>query len=235
MIRPRLICFVAAMAVILSSNHVQADNYVPMISSATGKEIARMFRTNGGPVSKEQAAKDKRDCLLDPREISDSEAKRLSALGRTNREAAEIESAKVVAPCVAKKGWRTEVANAGERSAIERSTIAAMDVELDRIASTLPRPMDEFSDLVRVKRDKTTAIFTVRVRSAEQVAADEMRRFASNDQRAAEVMQKSLMKQSLCKPDRSAFLKDGFSVVWEVFDNRGLVWRTSIKADDCDR
>jgi hypothetical protein len=86
-----------------------ADDYLPLLSNATGKEIAKAFRPDGQPPAKDKAASDKRACLLDSREIPANVVDRLTTLSRTNREAAEIEVTKAVIPCMRKKGWRIEL------------------------------------------------------------------------------------------------------------------------------
>ena len=209
-----------------------ADDYLPLISTVTGREIGRVYRTDGAPPTKTRAETDKRACLLDPQEVPNTVSDRLSALARNNREAAEIEIAKAVIPCMAKKGWRTVLIDAAAQG-IERSTIATVDIALDKISSSLPRQMDEYSDLVGVKRNKTNIIHTIRFRPQAQATADELRRFATTDPHAAEVMNKSLMKQSLCEPQPNLYLKSGFAVVWETFDGRGLLWRSRLTAADC--
>jgi hypothetical protein len=206
----------SALSTSLMFSMALADDYLPWMSTATGREIGRAYRLDGTPPTKARGESDKKACLLDPREVPNAVADGLSALARTDRAAAEIEIAKVVIPCMAKKGWRIVVAGASAPS-IERSTIATVDVVLDNISSSLPREMDEHSDLVGVKRDKTDIIFTIKMRPKSQAAADELRRFATTDPRAAEVMNKSLMKQSLCEPQPNIYLKAGFAVIWENF------------------
>jgi hypothetical protein len=77
-----------------------ADDYLPVISTVTGREIGRVYRTDGASPTKTRAETDKRACLLDPQEVPNTVSDRLSALARNNREAAEIEIAKVVIPCM---------------------------------------------------------------------------------------------------------------------------------------
>jgi hypothetical protein len=205
-----------------------AADYLPVTSTLTGQEIARAYRTDGSFPNKALAADDKRSCL--EREVPKALVDRLSTL---DRQTAEIEITKAVIPCMAKKGWRIEISSAGAPSIVERSTIAVVDAALDKVSSSLPRQMDEHSDLVGVKRDKTDIVYTIKFRAKSQGAANELRRFASKDPRAAEVMNKSLMKQSLCEPQPNMYLKAGFTVVWEAYDERGLVWRTRLIANDC--
>lgn len=209
-----------------------AEDYLPLTSTLTGREIAQAYRTDGTPPTKARGDNDKKACFLDPREVPKVVLDRLSALARTDREAADIELLKVIIPCMAKKGWRTVVAGAPVPG-IERSTFAAVDVALDKISSSLPQQMDEHSELVSVKRDKTDIIYTVKMRPKSQSIADEMRRFAISDPRGAEVITKSLMKQALCEPQPNLYLKTGFIVVWETFDARGLLWRGRLAAADC--
>jgi hypothetical protein len=166
------------------------------------------------------AADDKRSCL--EREVPKALVDRLSML---DRQTAEIEITKAVIPCMAKKGWRIELASVSG-AIMERSTLAAIDAALDKVSISLPRQMDEYSDLVDVKRNDTDIVYKIRFRAKSQDAANELRQFTIKDSRAAEVMNKSLMKQSLCKPQPNMYLKTGFTVIWEVYDERGLVWRT---------
>jgi hypothetical protein len=224
-------CFNAILTILVIGVAL-ADDYVPLTSNVSGREFGRAYRTDGMPPTKARAESDTKACLHDPREVPDPVADRISALGRTDREAAEIEIAKAVTPCMAKKGWRTLINDLAAPS-IERSTIAVVDVALDKISSSLPREMDEYSDLVGVKREKTDIIYTIKVRPKSQSSADKLRGLAAADPRAAEVMNKSLMKQSLCEPQPNMYLKECFAVVWETFDGRGLLWRSRLTAADC--
>lgn len=227
----RTIC-VGALLAILMTSVAFADDYLPLTSNVTGREIGMAYRTDGMPPTKARAESDTKACMHDPREVPNPVADRISALARTDREAAEIELAKAVTPCMAKKGWRT-VINSSAAPSIERSTIATVDVALNKISSSLPREMDEHSDLVGVKRDKTDVIYTIKIRPKSQSSADKLRKLFTTDPRAAEVINKSLMKQSLCEPQPNMYLKEGFAVIWETFDGRGLLWRSRLTANDC--
>jgi hypothetical protein len=226
------ICFGVLLTILMISSVALADDYLPLTSNVTGREIGMAYRTDGMPPTKARAESDTKSCMHDPREVPNPVADRISALARTDREAAEIELAKAITPCMAKKGWRT-VINGSAAPSIERSTIAIVDVALDKISSSLPREMDEHSDLVGVKRDKTDIIYSIKIRPKSQSSADMLRGIAATDPRAAEVMNKSLMKQSLCEPQPNMYLKEGFAVVWEMFDGHGLLWRSRLTAADC--
>ena len=61
----------------------------------------------------------------------------------------------------------------------------------------------------------------------------ELRDFYAVDARAAEAMSKNLMKKTYCTPALNIFLKAGVAMSWEVFDQKGLVWRIRLASDDC--
>jgi hypothetical protein len=83
-----------------------ADEYLPLMSKATGREIGKTYPSDGTPLTRARADSDKNTCLLDPHEVPNAVAARLSTLAQTDREAAEIEAAKAITACMAKKGWR---------------------------------------------------------------------------------------------------------------------------------
>ena len=76
------------------------------ITSADGREFGVTYRVDGSRPSREQAERDKRDCLSNPSEVGSNDVARLQRLARSDRDAAEREIAKAVIPCMAKKGWR---------------------------------------------------------------------------------------------------------------------------------
>jgi hypothetical protein len=216
----------------LSVEVARADEYLPMTSSpGTGKEFGRYYRTDGSPPTQDQAETDKRSCFMDDREISKPVADRISALAKTNPEAAGMELAKAIRCCMSAKGWR--IVMEGDLKVPERSTIAAVDVALDQMASMLPRQMDEHSDLVLVKRDRNDVIYTIQIRVKSQSVANEARKFGLSDPRAAEIINKSLMKQSLCEPELNRYLREGFAIIWEMRDAKGIVSRTRLTGHDC--
>ncbi len=210
----------------------RADGYLSMLSVVTGQEIGRAYRTDGTIPKQADNTNDQSACANDPREVSKADADRIGDLARTDREAASIELARVIGPCMARKGWRIVIAGA-DIPGIDRPAIAALDAVLDRLSSSLPREVDQHSDLVQVKRYKADVVYTMKVRPESQGTADELRKFYVADPRAAEAMNKDLMKKSYCTTPPNIFLKAGVTIVWEVFDERGLVWRIRLASDDC--
>ena len=104
---PRLVAIVGWCICI--TGQAIAEDYLPLLSNATGKQIGKAFRTDGQRPTKDTAASDKRACLLDSREIPTSVVDKITALSKANREAAEIEATKAVIPCMRKRGWRIEL------------------------------------------------------------------------------------------------------------------------------
>lgn len=226
----KLSATVCACLFALSLGSALADEYLPM-TTPTGKEFGRYYRADGSAPTQARGEADKRSCLGDASEISNPIADRISEIAKTNREVAAIELAKALRPCMGRKGWR--IVMEGDLIIPERSTIAVVDVALDQMSSTLPRPMDEHSDLVLVKRDRTDVIYTIRIRATSQSMANEMRKFAITDPRAAEILNKSLMKQTGCEPEPNKYLREGFAIVWEMHDTQGIVSRTRLTILDC--
>ena len=97
----------------LSIGVATGADYLPLMSTLTGREIARAFRTDETPPTKARADADKRACLLDRVEVPNATASRLSALAKTDREAAEIEITRAIVQCMAKKGWRIVMNGSG--------------------------------------------------------------------------------------------------------------------------
>jgi hypothetical protein len=209
-----------------------AQEYVPLMSAATGREIARAYRTDGTAPTEARAAGDKKACLLDPKEISNAVADRLSALVRTDREAAEVEVAKAVIPCMARKGWRTVIIGAAAPG-IDDSTTAMIDDVLDRFSSSLPQKMDEISDLVKVRREKSDIIYTIRIKPSSQESANLIRDMQKRNPRAADNIRVKLAKRQLCEPVPNRYLTEGFTVVHEFYDNQGLLQKSRIVLADC--
>jgi hypothetical protein len=210
----------------------RADGYLSMLSVVTGQEIGRAHRTDGSIPNQADNTNDQNACANDPREVPKTDADRIGELARTDREAASIELAWVIGPCMARKGWRI-VITAGDIPGIERPAIAALDAVLDRLSSSLPVKVDQHSDLVQVKRHKADVVYTMKVRPESQGTADELRKFYAADSRAAESMNKNLMKKTYCTAPPNVFLKAGVAIIWEVFDGKGLVWRIRLASDDC--
>lgn len=121
----------------------------------------------------------------------------------------------------------------GDIPGIERPAIAALDAVLDKLSSSLPLEVDQNSDLVQVTRYKADVIYTMKVRAESQSTADELRTFYLADPRAAEAMNKNLMRKTFCTTPPNIFLKAGGTISWEVFDGKGLVWRIRLASDDC--
>jgi hypothetical protein len=96
---------VLVFAVLTTAAYAQA--YIPQLSTATGEEIGRAFRTDGKAPTKDAARNDRHDCVLN--QMSEREAKRLALLARKDKAAGEVAFLRAVTPCMAKKGWRIEV------------------------------------------------------------------------------------------------------------------------------
>lgn len=209
-----------------------ADVYLPMLSVLTGQEIGRAYRIDGAIPKPVDNADDQNACANDSREVSKIDADRIGDLARTDREAASIELARTISPCMVRKGWRIIIA-AGDIPGIERPAVAALDAVLDKLSSSLPLKVDQHSDLVQVNRYKADVIYTMKVKSESQTTADELRKFYMTDPRAAEAMNKNLMQKTFCTTPPNIFLKAGVAISWEVFDQKGLVWRIRLASDDC--
>ena len=166
-----------------------------MLFVVTGQEIGRAYRTAGAIPMQADNTNDQNACANDPREVSKADADQIGELARTDRETASIELARVIGPCMARKGWRIVIAGA-DIPGIERPVIAALDAVLDKLSSSLPRKVDQHSDLVQVKRYKADVVYTMKVRPESQGTADELRKFYAADPRAAEAMNKNLMKKT---------------------------------------
>ena len=209
----------------------QSKEYLPLISNVSGHEIGRMYRTDGASPSKTQADIDKKSCLLDPNEISDAVANRINALLRTDRGAAARELARAVTPCMANKGWRLVI---GPRDAPKSgNTKATIDAALRKINSLLPRRLDDDSNFVSVRRNGVNIVYTIKVRNGSQAKADELRRLNAVHPLGLEKIRKQLMERRLCEPEPNKFLRNGFAIVWNTFDDEGRLSRTRITAADC--
>lgn len=92
---------------VILSTTANAQDYIPQLSTTTGQEIGRAFRTDGTVPTKDGARNDRRDCVLN--QIPEREAKRLALLARKDKAAGEVALLRAVAPCMAKRGWRIEV------------------------------------------------------------------------------------------------------------------------------
>ena len=97
--------FVPVLAIL--STPAIAQDYIPQLSTATGQEIGRAFRTDGKVPTKDGARNDRYDCVLN--QLSEQEAKRLALLARKDKAAGEAAMIRAVTPCMAKKGWRIKV------------------------------------------------------------------------------------------------------------------------------
>ncbi|MBX9944147.1 MAG: hypothetical protein K2Y40_08720 [Reyranella sp.] len=227
-----MIALYCVQLVALSVGPAYADGYLSMLSVLTGREIGRAYRTDGKIPKQADNTNDQNACANDPREVSRADADRIGELARTDREAASIELARVTGPCMARKGWRIVIADA-DIPGIGRPAIAALDAVLDKLSASLPRQVDRHSDLVQVKRHKADVVYTMKVRPESQGTADELRKFYSTDPRAAETMNGNLMKKTYCTTPPNIFLEAGVAITWEVFDQKGLVWRIRLTSSDC--
>jgi len=208
-----------------------AEDYLPLLSSGTGREIARSYRSDGKQPARELGDADKRACLLDPNEVPNSVGDRISALMKTDREAAEIEAIKAIVPCMKKKGWRTELASVAKR--IDPSLFPTIDAALASATASLPRELDRTSDLTAIKRVNEEIIYTIKTRSDFQSDADTLRRLYDSNPVAARASALNAMKKTLCLPQPNRFLTTGFTMVYETFDARGLLSTQKLVAADC--
>jgi len=235
---PRISTFVAlkviycALFAAFSLSPARADGYLVMQSPLTGQEIGRAYRTDGMNRTEADISNDQNACIKDLREHSKADAGRIAELSRTDREAAWIELAIAVGPCMAKKGWRIVILG-GDIPGIKRSEIAALDAVLDKLSSSLPHRIDQHTDLVSVRRYKADVIYTLRVRPQSQGMADDIRSFMIVNPHTTEAGIKDLMKRSYCVPPFDVYLKDGFAFSWENFDEKGLLWRVRLASNDC--
>ena len=62
------------------STPASAQDYIPQLSTTTGQEIGRAFRTDGKVPTKDGARNDRHDCV--PNQMSEQEAKRLALLAQ---------------------------------------------------------------------------------------------------------------------------------------------------------
>lgn len=206
-----------------------AEDYLPVLSSATGKEIARSYRSDGKPPTKELGDADRRACFLDENEVPNKVGDKISALMKTDRQAAELEAIKATTSCMKKKGWRTEVVD----KVIDPSLFPVIDAALASYTSSLPRQSDEMSDLTMVKRVNEEIIYTIKVRPSFQSDADMLRRLYDSKPVEAKTRAMNTMKKTLCMPQPNRFLIVGFTVVYETFDARGLLSTQKLVAADC--
>ena len=227
-----LVTVQCALLVAFAIGPARADVHLPMLSVLTGQEIGRANRADGTIPKPADNISDQKACASDPREVSKTDADQIGELARTDREAASIELARTIGPCMARKGWRLVIA-AGDIPGIERLAIAALDAVLDKLSSSLPLEVDQNSDLVQVTRYKADVIYTMKVKPEAQGTAAELRKFYATDPRAAEALNKNLMQKTYCTTPPNIFLRAGVAISWEVFDQRGLVWRIRLASDDC--
>lgn len=96
---------VLVLAVLATAAHAQ--DYIPQLSTTTGQEIGRAFRTDGKAPTRDEARSDRHDCVLN--QISERDARRLALLARKDKAAGEAALLRAITPCMAKKGWRMEV------------------------------------------------------------------------------------------------------------------------------
>jgi hypothetical protein len=206
-----------------------AEDYLPLLSSVTGREIARSYRSDGKPPAKELGDADKRACFLDENEVPNRVGDKISALMKTDREAAGIEAIKAIIPCMKKKGWRTELVAKG----IDPSLFPVIDAALSSATSSLPRELDIMSDLTAIKRVNEEIVYTIKVKADFQSDADMLRRLYDSNPVEAKTSAMNIMKKTLCMPQPNRFLTTGFTVVYETFDARGLLSTQKLVAANC--
>jgi hypothetical protein len=83
-----------------------AEDYVPMTSTASGRELARVYGPVSDSSSKEQIIRDKSACTSDVREVPNARVRKIMSLAKRDRDAAEVAAIKAITACMAKKGWR---------------------------------------------------------------------------------------------------------------------------------
>jgi hypothetical protein len=117
------------------------------------------------------------------------------------------------------------------------SIIAAIDVMIDKISSSLPRKIDDTSDFIKLRREHTNIIYTTKIRHEAQAEANELRAGIRDDPHKMEIINLSLsrVRQRLCEPTPSRFLLSGFSVTYEMYDDSGLITSSTTVLADCNK
>ena len=72
----------------------------------SGATVAAMSRTDGGFPFRADAARDRAACLSSPKAVPLRSLRRVLALASGDRDAAFVEANRIVAACLASKGWR---------------------------------------------------------------------------------------------------------------------------------
>jgi hypothetical protein len=217
-----------------ASTAAVAADYVPILSFDRSHEVARMFRTDGAPLSTEVLSVDRKMCVSDRTTVTDAMVTRLQSLSNTDRDAAALELLRTIALCMAKRGWRTEIIE-GSETQPDRTSRAVVDTVLENLSRSLPAGMDEFSDLIRVHREGKVVVYTVKARATARATIADMRRFMITDPRTAKSLNRNLMKTRVCEPQPHTFIRDGYSIAYVMLDDQGdLIWREEMSAKDCN-
>ncbi len=232
---------IGSLCLVSMSTPALAEKYLPLQSVVTGRELARIYRTDGAAPSLLEYTADQKTCGATAWRDDEPRMRKILELYRRDQDAGQVARIAALSICMGKSGWRviesaaTESASAPitKNLADRRKYRAAADIAFDKLSATLPQAMDDYSDLVAVKRVGDELIYAVRVRPSEQAVADEARRLMAADPHGFSVGLRSMMKQRVCEPKPNAFLTWGFAVIYEYFDGKGLVTRERVTLADC--
>ncbi|MCA0248247.1 MAG: hypothetical protein LCH93_16665 [Proteobacteria bacterium] len=218
-----------------------AEKYLPLPSIATGKELARLYRTDGTVPSRAQYVADQQACAEAELYSDERLMRKLVEISKRDRDAGQMAGLGAIVICLGQKGWRVVGSEASSSAAdsvtgptVDRRKVRAFaDIGLDQLSATLPQKMDEYSDLVAVKRVGDDLIYTVKARPSPDSKDVAMRRYLAEDARTFSVGLRSLLKQLVCEPKPSAFLTTGFAVIYEFVDSKGLIMKERLTLADC--
>jgi hypothetical protein len=226
-----------------------AEKFLRLPSLATGKELARLYRTDGSAPSSAQYEADQQACAKSELYNDEPLMRKIVAIHKRDADAGQMAALGAIVICLGQKGWRV-VGSAAPSSEVDRTTKnaadpatgptgdrrkfrAAADIALDQLSATLPQKMDEVSDLIAVKRVGDDLIYTVRARPSPDGKDNAMRRYLAEDERALVVGLRSVSKQLVCEPKPAEFLVWGFAVVYEFVDSKGLITKVRLTLSDC--
>ena len=88
-----------------------------------------------------------------------------------------------------------------------------------RLSASLPREV-EFGNIITIHRDNNALIYTIEVQSG---AVDEIIDALERDRSSINSVLMKSMKQQVCKPVPSNFLKAGFTIIYNFYDKLGLL------------
>lgn len=223
-----------------------AEKYLRLPSLATGKELARLYRTDGSAPSSAQYEADQQACTKSELYNDEPLMRKIVGIHKQDADAGQMAALGAIVICLGQKGWRVvgspaPSAEAGRTTADQatgptgdrRKYRAAADIALDQLSATLPQKMDELSDLVAVKRVGDDLIYTVRARPSPDGKDDTFRRYLAQGERALAVGLRSVSKQLVCEPKPAEFLVWGFAAVYELVDSKGLITKVRLTLSDC--